>query len=156
MAAALLVSVGGPSFNRQLPKQFPGRLPIAASPTRPRARGGLKRVNALPPTQPGGFFFCLCRARRDLLTLAFKPMGLGRGRGTWRGKSGGPPLFKPSLKVQRDDTHNQNSGFAVAPVSMVLNARGALKVPNRRNMPGGTIVSGSRPPLCSLSNVDAS
>src|SRR6266403_1675594 len=47
MAAALLVSVGGPSFNRQLPKQFPGRLPIAASPTRPRARGGLKRVNAL-------------------------------------------------------------------------------------------------------------
>src|ERR1700686_3611326 len=47
MAAALLVSVGGPSFNRQLPKQFPGRLPIAASPARPRGRGGLKRVNAL-------------------------------------------------------------------------------------------------------------
>src|ERR1700720_4749140 len=66
MATALLVSVGGPSFNRQLPKQFPGRLPIAASPTRPRARGGLKRVNALPPTQPRGLFFCLCRARRTV------------------------------------------------------------------------------------------
>src|SRR5256885_7964770 len=45
------LSVGGPSFNRQLPKQFPGRLPIAASPTRPRARGGLKRVTPSPPSR---------------------------------------------------------------------------------------------------------
>ncbi len=27
-------------------------------------------------------------------------------------KSGGPPLFAPSLNVQGDDTHN-NSGFSV-------------------------------------------
>jgi hypothetical protein len=39
-------------------------------------------------------------------------LALGR---RWRSrptKSGGPPLFEPSLKVQGDDTHN-NSGFSV-------------------------------------------
>ena len=45
----------------------------------------------------------------NLLTLLF-PMLLERAR-----KSGGPPLFEPSFKVQRDSTHNQSSGFAVAP-----------------------------------------
>jgi hypothetical protein len=36
------------------------------------------------------------------------------GRGFWRlpRKSGGPPLFAPSLKVKGDDTHN-NSEFSV-------------------------------------------
>jgi hypothetical protein len=36
------------------------------------------------------------------------------GRGFWRlpRKSGGPPLFEPSLKINGDDTHN-NSGFSV-------------------------------------------
>ena len=39
------------------------------------------------------------------------------------GKPGGLPLFKPSLKIQRDDPHNQNSAVTVAPVSTVLHAR---------------------------------
>ena len=43
-------------------------------------------------------------------------------------KSGGLPLFKPSLKIQRDDPHNQNSAVTVAPVSTVLHVRAALKV----------------------------
>jgi hypothetical protein len=30
-------------------------------------------------------------------------------------KSGRPPLFAPSFKVQRNAAHNRNSGFAVAP-----------------------------------------
>jgi hypothetical protein len=36
------------------------------------------------------------------------------GRGFWRQprKSGGPPLFAPSLKIKGDDAHN-NSGFSV-------------------------------------------
>jgi hypothetical protein len=45
-----------------------------------------------------------------MLLLPFKAMLLlecARGR-----KSGGPPLFAPSLNVQGDDTHN-NSGLSV-------------------------------------------
>src|SRR5947208_14546845 len=38
----------GTSFNRQLPKQFLGRLPIAASPRRPRAGGGLLLLTGIP------------------------------------------------------------------------------------------------------------
>ena len=44
------------------------------------------------------------------------------------GKPGGLPLFKPSLKIQRDDPHNQNSAVTVAPDSTDLHARAALKV----------------------------
>jgi len=48
--------------------------------------------------------------RAEPLTLLFM-LALLR-RGFWRlpRKSGGPPLFTPSLKVQRDITHD-NSGF---------------------------------------------
>jgi hypothetical protein len=45
-----------------------------------------------------------------MLPLPFKAMlVLERARGR---KSGGPPLFAPSLKVQGDNTHN-NSGFSL-------------------------------------------
>src|SRR5438105_2678929 len=43
----------GTSFNRQLPKQFLGRLPIAASP-RPRARGGLLLLTGIPDLPVAG------------------------------------------------------------------------------------------------------
>jgi len=51
-----------------------------------------------------------------MLLLPFKAMlPLGHAR-----KSGGPPLFEPSFKVQRENAHNQSSGFAVAPGSKAL------------------------------------
>jgi hypothetical protein len=43
------------------------------------------------------------------MILPFKLLLFGRGR---TDKSGGPPLFAPSLKVEGDDTHD-NSGFSV-------------------------------------------
>jgi hypothetical protein len=52
------------------------------------------------------------------LLLPFKAMLLlERARG---GKSGGPSLLAPSFKVQRDSTHSQSSGSAVAPGSTAL------------------------------------
>ena len=60
------------------------------------------------------------------MLLLFKAMlFLERARGR---KAGGPPLLAPSLKVQRNTAHIQNSGFAVAPQVKGLNARGPLKV----------------------------
>jgi len=60
---------------------------------------------------PAGFPFRF-GGRAELLTLLF--MVALFGRGFWRlpRKSGGPPLFAPSLNVQGEDTHN-NSGFSV-------------------------------------------
>jgi hypothetical protein len=59
-----------------------------------------------------------------MLLLPFKAMlPLGRAR-----KSGGPPLFEPSFKVQGENAHNQSSGFRAAPGLEGLNARGPLKV----------------------------
>ena len=54
-----------------------------------------------------------------------KPIPLVRDR---QRKSGGPPLLKPSFKVERDSTHGQRSGSWVAPGLEGLNARGPLKV----------------------------
>jgi hypothetical protein len=60
-----------------------------------------------------------------MLLLPFKAMLLlERAR---RRKSGGPPLLAPSFKVKRD-VHSQRSGFAVAPSTGGVNARGPLKV----------------------------
>jgi hypothetical protein len=60
------------------------------------------------------------------MLLPFKAMLLSeRARGR---KSGSPPLFAPSFKVQGYKAHNRNSGFAVLPQCYGLNARGALKV----------------------------
>jgi hypothetical protein len=76
---------------------------ILAIPGRPLIRGRPKgQLN------PAGFSFAFAGCGK-LLTLPF-PMLLERAR-----KSGGPPLFEPSFKVERDSTHNQSSGFAVAP-----------------------------------------
>ena len=89
---------------------------ILAIPGRPLTRGRPKgQLN------PAGFSFAFAGCGK-LLTLPF-PMLLERAR-----KSGGPPLFEPSFKVQRDCTHNQSSGFAAAPRGQGLNARGPLKV----------------------------
>ena len=89
---------------------------ILAIPGRPLTRGRPKgQLN------PAGFSFAFAGCGK-LLTLLF-PMLLERAR-----KFGGPPLFEPSFKVQRDSTHNQSSGFAVAPRGQGLNARGPLKV----------------------------
>ena len=54
-----------------------------------------------PPLQLGGFFFWIWGFGK-LLTLPFKFLFFRRDRPR---KSGGPPLFEPSLKVQRDVAH---------------------------------------------------
>src|SRR5229473_7830975 len=86
-----------PSVRRQL-FRYPG-YPGPSAHTRAGPKGQLN---------PAGFSFAFAGCGK-LLTLPF-PMLLERAR-----KSGGPPLFEPSFKVQRDSTHNQSSGFAVAP-----------------------------------------
>jgi hypothetical protein len=59
-----------------------------------------------------------------LLLLPFKAMLLSEGaRGR---KSGSPPLFAPSFKVQRNTAHNRLR--VVAPGLKELNARGRIKV----------------------------
>ena len=62
-----------------------------------------------------------------MLLLPFKAMLLSeRARGR---KSGGPPLFAPFFKVQRNTAHNRNSGLAVLPQCHDLNAHRVRKVP---------------------------
>jgi hypothetical protein len=39
----------------------------------------------------------------------------------WTRKPGGPPLFEPPLKVQRDIAHHLNSEVAAAVVSDIAN-----------------------------------
>ncbi len=77
------------------------------------------------PVLPAGFSFAFAgRGELLMLLLPFKAMlPLGHAR-----KSGGPPLFEPSFKVQRENAHNQSSGFTAAPGLEGLNARGPLKV----------------------------
>jgi hypothetical protein len=61
------------------------------------------------------------------MLLPFKAMLLSeRARGR---KSGSPPLFARSFKVQRNTAHNRNSGFAVLPQCHDLNAHRVRKVP---------------------------
>ena len=60
---------------------------------------------------PAGFPFSFA-GREGVLTLLFMLALLGRGFWRLPCKSGGPPLFAPSLNVQGDDTHN-SSGFSV-------------------------------------------
>jgi hypothetical protein len=59
------------------------------------------------PAGPSSFAEC---AR--ILTGAFQGNAFGCGRCNPRGKSSGPALLEPSLKVQRDVTHNSHSAFA--------------------------------------------
>ena len=109
----------GAGFNaREVPKLPSVRhsyFAILAIPGRPLTRGRPKgQLN------PAGFSFAFAGCGK-LLTLLF-PMLLERAR-----KSGGPPLLAPSFKVQRD-VHSKRSGFAVAPGTGGVNARGSLKV----------------------------
>jgi hypothetical protein len=76
------------------------------------------------PVLPAGFSFAFAGRGELLMLLPFKAMlPLGHAR-----KSGGPPLFEPSFKVQRENAHNQSSGSTAAPGLEGLNARGPLKV----------------------------
>jgi len=73
---------------------------------------------------PAGFSF----AERGILIGASQDNAFGCGRHNPRGKSSGPPLLEPSLKVKRNNAHGQSSTFKVAPVLGHLNARAPLKV----------------------------
>jgi hypothetical protein len=93
--------------------------PRSHSRCRPQAR----RLN------PAGFSFGFGRFGKLLLLL----LRLALGRRWWSRptKSGGPPLFEPSLKVPGYNAHNLNSGFAVPPLCDDLNAHRVRKVPRR-------------------------
>lgn len=83
---------------------------------RPQAR----RLNA------AGFSFAVAR-RGELLLLPFKAMLLSEGaRGR---KSGSPPLFAPSFKVQRNTAHNRLPGCR--PRSQELKRARSYKGPPR-------------------------
>ena len=80
-------------------------------------------TNLLSPlTQLSGFFFCFWGAWQ-VVDGTFQVGSFAPGRCDRRGKSGGPPLLKLSLKVKGNSAHSQSS----AP-SPDLNARGRLKV----------------------------
>ncbi len=69
------------------------------------------RFHRSRPVLPAGFSFAFAGRGEWLMLLPFKAMlPLGHAR-----KSGGPPLFEPSFKVQRENAHNQSSGFTAAP-----------------------------------------
>ena len=117
--------------SRQLENGFVGPPPKhhrrrAAFPVPPlRALGQISSARRLSPAGfPVGF------GRAELLILLFILALLGRGFWRLPGKSGCPPLFELSLKVQRDLAHYPTSGFAVLPWHYGLNALGAQKVPN--------------------------
>ncbi len=62
---------------------------------------------------PAGLSFAVVGRGDWLMLLPFKAMLLLERAGGR--KSGGPPLFEPSFKVQRENAHNQSSGFTAAP-----------------------------------------
>ena len=83
---------------------------------------------------------------RAFLTGAFQNNAFGCGRYNPQGKSSGPALLEPSLKVKRNNVHGQSSAFKVAPVLGHLNAHARLKGPRaRRNeCHGGDLVGTTR------------
>jgi hypothetical protein len=103
--------------------------------SRRRGRPQARRLN------PAGFSLGFGGLGKLLLLLR---LALGR---RWRSrptKSGGPPLFEPSLKVQGYKAHNRNSGFAVLPQCDDLNAHRVRKVP--RGISGGCPCAGADRP----------
>lgn len=101
-----------PSFNQQFQNSSLAELSDCSMGPRLRARRltsagkdrrQARRLNAT------GFAFAVVGRGELLMLLLFKAMLLlERARGR---KAGGPPLLAPSLKVQRDNAHNQSSGF---------------------------------------------
>jgi hypothetical protein len=85
-----------------------------------------------PPLQPGGLFFCSCRAR--LLALPLWPLISRCDQFRRPGKSSGPPPFAPSLNVQGDDTHNNSKVFGDSTPSI------AKQLPEVVRMAMGTTV----------------
>ena len=63
-------------------------------------------------------FLCFYGARQGV-EGAFQLVAFGHGRCGRRDKSGGPPLLELSLKVKRNNTHDQSSAFLDAPVSVL-------------------------------------
>jgi hypothetical protein len=92
---------------------------VPAGSRRPgKDRRQARRLNAT------GFAFAVVGRGELLMLLLFKAMLLlERARGR---KSGGPPLFAPSFKVQRNTAHNPSSGFHRR--SKAINAFDGLKV----------------------------
>jgi hypothetical protein len=82
-------------------------------------RGRQFQYRLSPLAQLSGLLFCFCRARR-LVGAPFQVGAFARDR---RGKPGGPPLLKLSLKVKRDSAHSRSSELVVAPVSRPQRAR---------------------------------
>jgi hypothetical protein len=80
--------------------------------------------------EPVGFSFARVGCRQLQTILPFKPILLGRDRRIRLGKSGGPPLLAPSLKVEGDSAHDRNLRVR-GPSCDCLNAHGALKVQRR-------------------------
>ena len=97
-----------------------------------------------PADQPSGLFLFLCRAWQAVGGI-FQANIFRCDRYNPRGKSSGPALLEPSLKVKRNNAHGQSSTFKVAPVLGHLNAHARLKGPrarrnecHRRNLVGTT------------------
>ena len=63
--------------------------------------------------------------RTRILTGAFQDNALGSGRYNPQGKSGGPALLEPSLKVP-GNAQNWNSGFSVIPKPTITNSFPAI------------------------------
>jgi hypothetical protein len=76
-----------------------------------RSNGNIRAQGVKPVGSIRRVFFLPSVGGGKLLILPFKCL-LRRHRRDRPRKSGGPPLFVPSLKVQGDDTHN-DSGFSV-------------------------------------------
>jgi len=75
-----------------------------------------RRLQARPLNATGFSFAVVGCGELLLLLLPFKAILLSEGaRGR---KSGSPPLFAPSFKVQRNTAHNRSSGSAVLPPSV--------------------------------------
>lgn len=79
-------------------------------------RARLFRYRLSPLAQLGRLLLCFCRAWQ-LIDATFQVGAFARNRHDRRGKSGGPPLLKLSLKVKRYRAHSQSSALVIVPVS---------------------------------------
>jgi hypothetical protein len=80
--------------------------------------------------QPSSFSFSFAGLGKRLVASQANIFRCGRCNRP--GKSSGPPLLEPSLKVKRNNAHRQSSTFKVAPDLGHLNAHARLKGPRAR------------------------